>query len=217
MGFYSVRYVLLLKFKPRNGRPGNGREAWLALKNKYYYNNSCQGRWTLLRWLDYSVMRSINNVDPDVFLSEVFQLRDEFDDLGETIIIDERLTTIISGGALPEEMYSTVKTQSLRDPDLGLDEIIDRVKTIFINHSERSSVSKRSKESYRKVRNNSGCEPGTNNVRESAMTFTCHNCKKPGHEKKDCKELMSNSDKPSKVENGTRKWCSYHHFNGHSN
>ena len=65
-------------------------------------------------------MRS--DVDPDVFLSEVFQLRDELDDLGETAT-NERLTTIIVD-ALPEEMYSTVKMQSVRDPDVGLEEII---------------------------------------------------------------------------------------------
>ena len=50
-------------------------------------------------------MRS--DVNSDVFLSEVFRLRDELDDLGETVT-DERLTTIILD-ALPEEMYSTVK------------------------------------------------------------------------------------------------------------
>ena len=48
-------------------------------------------------------------IDPDVFLLEVFQLRDELDDLGETVT-DERLTTIILD-AFPEEMYSTVKMQ----------------------------------------------------------------------------------------------------------
>ena len=60
-------------------------------------------------------------------------------------------------------MYSTVKTQSVRDPDLGLEDIIGMVKTIFINHSERSSVPKRSKEPYSKVRR-SGREPRTDNM-----------------------------------------------------
>ena len=71
-------------------------------------------------------------------------------------------------------MYSAVKMQSsVRDPDLGLEEIIGMMKTIFIiNHSEISSVPK-SKESYRNVRG-SGSEPRTDNVRESAMTLTCH-------------------------------------------
>ena len=54
-------------------------------------------------------------------------------------------------------------------------------------------------------------------MRESVLTPTCHNCKKPGHKKKDCKELMGKSDKPSNVDNGTRKLCSYHLSNGHSN
>ena len=137
-----------------------------------------------------------------MFLSEVFQLRDELNGFGKTAT-NERLTTIILG-ALSEEMYSTVKMQSMRGPDLGLEEIMGMMKTIFINHSERSSVPKRSQESYRKVWN-SGREPRTDNVRESAMTLTCHNCKKKGHKKKDYKELMEKSDKSSKVENGTRK------------
>ena len=157
-------------------------------------------------------MRS--DIDPDVFLSEVFQLRDELNNLGETVT-DERVTTIILD-ALPEEMYSTVKMQSVNYPDLELEEIIGRTKTVFLNHSKRSSVPRRSKESYRKVRS-SGHESRTDYVRESAMTLTCHNCKKPGYKKKYCKELMGKSDKPSNVENGERKRCSYHHSNGRSN
>ena len=111
-------------------------------------------------------MRS--DIDPDVFLSEVFQLRGELNELGKTIIADERLTTIFLD-ALLEEMYSTVEMQC-KGPRLGLEEIIGMMKTIFINRSERSSVSKRSKESYRKVQS-SRREPRTDNVRESAMTL----------------------------------------------
>ena len=86
-------------------------------------------------------------------------------------------------------MYSTIELQLVRDNDLGLEEIIGMMKTIFIDHSERSLVPKRSKESYRKVRS-SGREPRTDNERESAMTLTCHKYKKPGYKKKDCKEFM---------------------------
>ena len=94
-----------------------------------------------MRRLDNSVIRS--DIDPDVFLSEVFQLRDELNDLGE-IATDESLTNIILD-ALLEEMYSKVKMQSVRGPELELEEIIGKIKTIFINHSERSSIPKRSK------------------------------------------------------------------------
>ena len=59
-------------------------------------------------------MRS--NIDHDVFLSGGFQLRDELSDLGE-VVSNERFTTIILD-ALPEERYSKLKAQSIKDPRL---------------------------------------------------------------------------------------------------
>ena len=94
---------MLLEVERKNSRPDDGRQTRLALKNKYL-NTSCQSRQTLLRRFDNNVMRS--DIDPDVFLSDVFQLRDELNDLSK-IVFDGRLTTIILD-ALPEEMYSTV-------------------------------------------------------------------------------------------------------------
>ena len=70
-----------------------------------------------------------SDIDPDVFLSEVFQLLDERIDLREAVT-DERLTTIILD-ALPEKIYFAVKMQSIRDHDLELEEIIGMMKTIF--------------------------------------------------------------------------------------
>ena len=92
------------------------------------------------------------------------------------------------------------------------------MKTTFINHSERSSVLRRSQESYRKIRDISGREP-TMNGQDSAMAtvITRHNCKRPGHKKKDCSWLSKKSDESSNTNNGTRKWCPYPQFNGHSN
>ena len=46
-------------------------------------------------------------IDSDVFLSEVFQLRDELSDLGE-IVSNDRLTIIVLD-VLPDEIYSTIK------------------------------------------------------------------------------------------------------------
>ena len=68
------------------------------------------------------------NIDPDVFLSEVFQLRDELNDFGEAVT-DERLTTIINLNAVNKR------------PELGLEKIIGMMKTIFITHSESRVVS----------------------------------------------------------------------------
>ena len=81
-----------MKLEPRNDQPGNGREAWLAFKNKNQ-NTSRKRKRTLLRQLDNNVIRS--DTDPDVFLSEAFQQRVELSDLDE-VGSDERLTTIIS-------------------------------------------------------------------------------------------------------------------------
>ena len=50
------------------------------------------------------MMRS--DIDPDVFLSEVFQLRDDLSDLSE-VVSNERSTAIILD-TLPKEMYSTL-------------------------------------------------------------------------------------------------------------
>ncbi|CAN0268098.1 unnamed protein product, partial [Ascophyllum nodosum] len=154
----------------------DGKQAWLALQSKHQ-SNSRQRRRTLLRRLDNSVMKS--DTDPDVFLSEINQIRDELGVLDETIST-ERLTTMILD-ALPAEMYSTVKLEAILDPDLSLEHIQRMMRTIFINHSERLSVTKKNPESNRyQGSNRRGRETG----RESAMStalITCHYCKKTGH------------------------------------
>ena len=88
------------------------------------------------------------DIDPDLFLSKVFQLRDELVDFGDAVF-DERLTTIILD-ALPGEMYSTVKMKPIRDLELEPEDITSMTETSFRYHSERSSVPKRSEESFRK-------------------------------------------------------------------
>ena len=78
------------------------------------------------------------DTDPDVFLSGINQIRDELGVLDETVST-ERLNTIIPD-ALPAEMYSTVKHEAIRDPDLSLEHIQRMMRTLFINHSERLLV-----------------------------------------------------------------------------
>ena len=151
------------------------------------------------------------DTDPDVFLSEINQIRDELDVLGETVST-ERLTTIILD-ALPAEMYSTVKLEAIRDPDLSVEQIQRVMRTIFINHSERVSVTKTNQESNRWCRENG---------RESAMPtafITCHSCKKPGHKVRDCKKLERECEmeKYGKLNHEREKnWCSCHQTNIHS-
>ena len=61
-----------------------------ALRSKYQ-NNYWQRRRTLLRGLDNSVMKA--GADPDVFLPEIHQLRDELGNSDE-VVFTGRLTTI---------------------------------------------------------------------------------------------------------------------------
>ena len=77
--------------------------------------------------------------DPDVLMSEIGQIRDELSVLDK--VSTERSTTIILD-ALPVEMYSTVKPEAKRDPDLSLEQIQRMMRTILINQSERLSVTK---------------------------------------------------------------------------
>ena len=77
------------------------------------------------------------DTDPDVFLSEINQIRNELGALDKTVST-ERLTTKILD-ALPAEMYSTVKLEVIRDPDLFRTDSTD-LRAIFINHSERVVV-----------------------------------------------------------------------------
>ena len=154
--------------------------------------------------------------DPEVFLSEINQKRDELSVLDETVST-ERLTTIILD-ALPAEMYSTVKLEAIRDFDLSLEQIQRMMITIFINHSERVSVTKKNQESNRRCRENG---------RESAISttfityvwsyITCHYCKKPSHEVKDCKKLERDCEmEKSGNHEREKKWCSYHQTSSHS-
>ena len=63
-----------------------------------------------------------SDIDPDVFLSKVFQIRDELIDLGEDVS-DERLTTIILD-ELPEAMYSIIEMQPKKTPSLDLRKLL---------------------------------------------------------------------------------------------
>ena len=155
------------------------------------------------------------DTDPDVFLSEINQIRDELDVLDETVST-ERLTTIIID-ALPAEMYSTVKLEAIQDPDLSLEQIQRMMRTIFINHSKRLSVTKNNPEFNRyQGANRRGRETG----RESAMStalITCHYCKKPGHKVNECKKLEIDCEREkSRNHEREKKLFSYHQTSSHS-
>ena len=68
------------------------------------------------------------DTDPNIFLSEINQLRNELSALDE-VVPPERLTTIILD-AFSAEKYSILKLKAIRDPDLSLEQIKRIMKTI---------------------------------------------------------------------------------------
>ena len=125
------------------------------------------------------------DTDPDVFLSEMNQIHSELSVLDEAVST-ERLSTIILD-AWPAKMYSTVKLEAIRDPDLSLEQIQQMMIMIFITHSERVSFTKKNQESKRYQESN---RRDRENDRESAMStffITCHYCKNPDHKVRNCK------------------------------
>ena len=82
-----------------------------CVKNKYQ-NTSRESRRTPLQRLYNRVMRS--EIDPDVFLSEIPQQRDELNDFTKKVVTNEHLITIILV-VLPKKGYPTVNKQSIRD------------------------------------------------------------------------------------------------------
>ena len=148
-----------MQFEPKFGRPGDGRQAWLVLQSKYQ-NISRQRRQTLLGRLDNSVMKA--DTDSAFFLSEINQIRHELSVLGKAVLT-ERLTIIILdtlpsvfGGIRSSVRYTEPLgfVQDTRDVMVLFDEwfewlgvlTLERIqrmmRAIFINHSERLSVTK---------------------------------------------------------------------------
>ena len=64
---------------------------------------------------------------PNIFLPKTNQIQDELSVL-EKSVSTERLTTIILD-ALTAEMYSTVKIEAIRDPELSLEQIQRMMRT----------------------------------------------------------------------------------------
>ena len=158
------------------------------------------------------------DTDPDVFLSEINQVRDELSVLDETVST-ERLPTILLD-ALPAEMYSTVKLEAIRDPDLSLEHIQRIMRTSFVNHSEKVSVTKKNQQSRRYQELN---RRGRDNSWKSAMLtalIPCHHCKKSGRIVRNCKiklEREYEMEKSEKINHEKeKKWCRYHQTNSHS-
>ncbi|CAN0588999.1 unnamed protein product [Ectocarpus sp. 12 AP-2014] len=91
-------------FKPKPNMVFNGILAWKALVKKYR-NPSRQRQKILFKKL-YNMTMDVDQ-DPDAFLQDMTELRDELQLLGSPIPDDQFMNIILD--CLPEQLYSGIK------------------------------------------------------------------------------------------------------------
>ncbi|CAM9161903.1 unnamed protein product, partial [Sphacelaria rigidula] len=167
-----------------DARP-NGKIAWEALVGKYD-NSSKQRRRILMRQLDNIEMSPAQ--DSDVFLTKVYELRDQLVYMGEPIS-DERLTDIVVEGSTDD--YDRIKYDAERDPDFSISDIGVTMRNMYSNRVARGILSKR-------VRGRDSAMIATSSTNNSStptrFAGKCFSCGKPGHHMRDCRsKRQSNS------------------------
>ena len=186
-------------FKPKPDMMFNGIAAWKALVKKYR-NPSRQRQKILFKKL-YNMTMDVDQ-DPDAFLHDMTELRDELQLLGSPIPDDQFLNIILD--CLPEQLYSGIKYEAETKEDLTLEQAVYTMRNLYINRKEESGTSRAAK------------------GRSSAMSATtasskfCSFCKKKGHTVDTC---WSRNKKPAGNNPGGRRgdWCSLHKTSRHDN
>lgn len=157
-------------------------------------------------------MRQLNNVtmshgqDPDVLLTQVYQLPDKMVYMGDAIS-DERLTDIIIEGLI--DHYDQIRYNGKRDPDFSVSGNEVAMRNMYYDRVARGSLTK-----------------GVHG-RESAMVAAllldssatstnsrgeCYSCGKPSHHMRDCcSERQANNG------NGPIKLCKLYRVDKHDN
>ena len=142
--------------------------------------------------------------DPDVFLSKIYQIKDELTAIGETIITEERLTDKVIEGLIDDYNLNTYKAES--DPEFSLTQIETTMRNIYVNRLARG------KSATKSVGRESAMfsSPLDSSSRSAKPRIKCFACGKPGHVMRDCRSR--------KQQNGRKvKWCSLHKTNKHDN
>ncbi|CAM9542979.1 unnamed protein product, partial [Sphacelaria rigidula] len=172
----------------------NGKSAREGLVAKYQ-NPSKQRRRLLMRQLDTMTMSP--GQDPDVFLAQVFQLRDELVHIGEPIS-DERLTNIIVKDLTSE--YGQIKYNAERDPDFGIGEIESTLRNMYAKRLAR-------KNNCEQIAWSRFVNAGSSNISNQPAKFRgkCYCCGNVGHRMRDsCSRRQSNNG------NMPVQWCALH-------
>eukprot|EP00903_Cladosiphon_okamuranus_P020859 g19157.t1 len=123
-------------FKPKPDMMFNGIAAWKALVKKYR-NPSRQRQKILFKKL-YTMTMDVEQ-DPDAFMHDMTELRDELQLLGSPIPDDQFLNIILD--CLPEQLYSGIKYEAETKEDFTLEQALYTMRNLYINRKEESGTS----------------------------------------------------------------------------
>ena len=150
-------------------------------------------------------MRELNSVkmtpgqDPDIFLSRVYQLRDELENAGETVS-EERLSDIVMIEGLTSD-YDLINYNAECDPDLTVQSIET---TISMRNMCAKLLARRVTSGSSHGRDSSLTVASISNSSSKLPKFrgNCHTCGNCGHYMKDFR-----SRKQSNNGNRRETWC----------
>ncbi|CAM9523918.1 unnamed protein product, partial [Sphacelaria rigidula] len=164
----------------------DGKIAWEGLVGKYE-NSSKQRRRILMRQLDN--MKMSPGQDPDVFLTKIYELRDQLVYMGEPIS-DERLTDIVVEGLTDE--YDRIKYDAERDPDFSISDIEITMRNMYSNRVARGILSKgeRGRDSAMIA-----TSPLDSTATPTKSAGRCFSCNRPGHQSRNCRSKRQPNDK----------------------
>ena len=129
--------------------------------------------------------------DPDIFINEVYYLRDELVDIGVVINDDSILDIVLEG--LTDE-YLQIKYSAEADDEFTLDRAVITMRNMYARRAMRNGPSRKSK----------GRESAMVVTPTPSAVVTCSRCKKPGHLFENCfkrKETMSGKKRPPNTSN----------------
>ncbi|CAM9980923.1 unnamed protein product, partial [Sphacelaria rigidula] len=158
----------------------DGKKVWDGLIAKYQ-NSSKQRRRILMRQLDNLTMSQ--GEDPDVFLSNIYQIKDELNNMNESVS-DERLTDIIIEGLADD--YSQIKYDAERDPDLSLSQIESTMRNSYVNRLARGKSARKPVGRESAMYASSPLDSYSNSTLSHNK---CFNCGKPGHISRNCRYM----------------------------
>ncbi len=184
-------------FKPKPDMLSNGIVAWKALVKKYR-NPSRQRQKILFKKL-YNMTMDVDQ-DPDAFMHDMSELRDELQLLGSPIPDDQFMNIILD--CLPAQLYSGIKYEAETREDLTLEQALYTMRNLYINRKEESGSSRSAK--------------GRSSAMVASTAKTCTFCHKKGHLAQQC---FKRTKKPAGNAPGGRKgdWCSLHRTSRHDN